>query len=285
MKRLIVTADDFGADLAVNEAVEQAHTKGILTSASLMVSGGAAEDAVRRALANPSLKVGLHLVLVDGTPILPEARVTHLINGDGRFRSKLVEAGIRYYFSGRARAQLEAEIRAQFEAFADTGLALDHVDAHHHMHLHPTIAEMVVRIGAEFGVPAVRVPDEPAVDALCLDVGARRSRERKRRLLRPFTTRLRSQATARGLLTNDVVFGLYDSGHMDTEKLVRAIANLPDGVAEIYLHPSTVTRAVADIPHPSSAPSPEQEYRALIHPRVARAVEKFGVRLTSFSEL
>src|SRR6185312_16149728 len=75
MKRLIVTADDFGASVAVNEAVEQAHRRGILTCASLMVAGEAAADAVVRARAMPKLGAGLHLVLVDGRPVLPPETV------------------------------------------------------------------------------------------------------------------------------------------------------------------------------------------------------------------
>ena len=56
MKKLILTADDFGAAVEVNEAVERAHRDGILTAASLMVSGAAAHDAVTRARQMPDRK-------------------------------------------------------------------------------------------------------------------------------------------------------------------------------------------------------------------------------------
>ena len=58
---LIFTADDFGLSDGVNEAVERAHTDGVLTHASLMVAGPAAADAVARARRLPGLRVGLHL--------------------------------------------------------------------------------------------------------------------------------------------------------------------------------------------------------------------------------
>ncbi len=285
MKRLIVTADDFGASTEINEAVGQAHGKGVLTTASLMVSAPATDDAVRRAHALETLRVGLHVVLVDGAPTLPEASVTRLLNGEGRFMDDPIEAGMRFYFSRRARAQLESEIRAQFEAFAATGLALDHVNAHHNFHLHPTVAEIVLRLATEFGAPAVRVPDEPVLEAMCRDRSERRRRRRQRALLGPFASRLRARADRLGLATPDAVFGFYDTGAMDTEKLVRAIANVPDGVTEIYLHPATKLRAAADVPHPASAPAAEREYRALVHPRTRRAVEKFDIALTTFSGL
>lgn len=285
MKRLIVTADDFGASAEVNQAVEQAYRNGVLTSASLMVTGAAADDAVRRARELEGLAVGLHLVLVDGAPALPEACVTRLVNGDGAFLRDPLEAGLRFYFSPRARSQLEAEIRAQFEAFAATGLTLDHVDAHHHMHMHPTVCDRLLEVGADYGMQALRVPDEPVLPALCGDAGERRRRGRQRLFLAPWTRRVRSRAGGQGVTTNDAVFGLYDSGAMDTEKLVRAVASLPPGVSEIYLHPATAKYGALDTPHPTSASPAEKEYRALIHPRVARAVKKFDIELATYSAL
>ncbi|HET8585835.1 MAG TPA: hopanoid biosynthesis-associated protein HpnK, partial [Casimicrobiaceae bacterium] len=139
MKKLIVTADDFGAAREVNEAVELAHTKGILTAASLMMSGDAVDDAIARARRLPTLRVGLHLVLVDGKPVLPPAAIPALVDRDGRFPRDLVRAGVNLFLRPDARRQLAAEIAAQFDAFAATGLALDHVNAHHHFHLHPSV--------------------------------------------------------------------------------------------------------------------------------------------------
>ncbi|HKW55475.1 MAG TPA: ChbG/HpnK family deacetylase, partial [Stellaceae bacterium] len=127
MPRLIVCADDFGLDEAVNAAVETASRDGILTCASLMVGAPAAADAVHRAKDLPALSVGLHLVLVDGRPLLSPREVPDLVDRSGAFDDNMLRAGIRFFFSQRARRQLAAEIRAQFMAFRATGLALDHV--------------------------------------------------------------------------------------------------------------------------------------------------------------
>ncbi len=113
-----------------------------------MVSAPATADAVERAHRLPELRVGLHLVLVNGRATLPPERVPDLVDEDGNFSSDLGGAGVRYFFDRRARRQLEAEIRAQFEAFARTGLALDHVNAQNHLHVHPTILTSIMRIGA-----------------------------------------------------------------------------------------------------------------------------------------
>ena len=161
MKRLIVTADDFGAAVEVNEAVEEAHVHGVLTAASLMVAGGAVDDAVARARRLERLRVGLHVVLVEGRPALSAAALPDLTGPDGLFRRDMVACAVDIFFKPAARRQLLAEITAQFEAFAATGLALDHVNTHKHFHLHPTIAGVILKVGRRFGMDAMRTPAEP----------------------------------------------------------------------------------------------------------------------------
>ena len=106
MKRLIVTADDFGLSNPVNEAVELAHTRGILTAASLMVTAPAAADAVTRARRLPELGVGLHLVFVDGIPALPPTQIPDLVGKDGRFHRDPTRFGVRLFFSPRLQHQV-----------------------------------------------------------------------------------------------------------------------------------------------------------------------------------
>ncbi|WP_284212174.1 hopanoid biosynthesis-associated protein HpnK, partial [Methylobacterium brachythecii] len=160
-KRLVVTADDFGLSLEVNEAVEQAHREGILTAASLMVSAPGAADAVARAQRLPSLRVGLHLVLVEAWPTLPPAQLPSLVDDNGLMRRDMGRLGFDLAAKAAARRQLAAEITAQFEAYKATGLPLDHVNAHKHFHVHPLIAGAVLAIGARYGMRAIRVPREP----------------------------------------------------------------------------------------------------------------------------
>ena len=126
-----------------------------------MVGAPAAADAVARARRLPELHVGLHLVLVDGHPVLPSSEVRGLVRRNGEFDRNLGRAGIRFFLLPQLRRELRKEIRAQFEAFRATGLPLDHVNAHKHMQLHPTVAALIVEIGRDYGMRAVRVPSEP----------------------------------------------------------------------------------------------------------------------------
>jgi len=223
LRSLIVTADDFGAHESVNEAVERGHVDGILTAASLMVGAPAAADAVARARRLPRLGVGLHLVLVEGRPVLPPREIPDLVDASGCFRSDMVASAINIFLRPRARRQLAAEIEAQFAAFAATGLPLDHVNAHKHFHLHPTIAGTVLRVGRRFGMRAVRVPVEPGAGGIAA----------------PFARALQRRLRRAGMTVPDQVYGLADSGRMTAARLGAIIAALPDGLNEIYLHPAT----------------------------------------------
>lgn len=278
MKKLIITADDFGLDQAVNDAVEAGHSRGVLTAASLMVTGAAAEDAVARARRLPRLGVGLHLVLVDGTPALPPGQIPDLVDSTGKFRKDAVATGIRIFCSGAARRQAAAEIRAQLEAFRSTGLPLDHVNAHHHFHLHPVVQRVLIELAPEFGIKAVRVPFEPRQAAAQAD--GHRAWFAAGILEGQFALLLRRRLDAAGIAHNDHIFGLADSGAMTGERVRRYLEVLPEGISEIYLHPAT--RPVAAYPaHYLS----RGEYEALIDPVVASALARRGIARLPFAGL
>jgi chitin disaccharide deacetylase len=279
VKRLIVCADDFGLDQAINQAVEEAHRHGILSSASLMVTGPAAAEAVARARRLPELRVGLHLVLVDGYPALPSRQIRGLVRRDGRFDRNLARAGVRFFFLPRVRHQLAMEIRAQFEAFRATGLRLDHVNAHKHMQVHPTVASLIVEIGRDYGMTAVRVPFEP-VDVLR---AAYPDEHHPRPLYHPWIRRLRRRLRRAGLFVNDSLFGLAWSGGMTEERLLRLVPQLPNGVSEIYLHPAT-QRAPA-LAAAMQSYCHREELAALVSPSLKGLIAELGVRLVSYSDL
>jgi hopanoid biosynthesis associated protein HpnK len=275
LKQLIVTADDFGAAIQVNDAVERAHKEGILTATSLMVSGAAATDAIRRAKAMPRLRVGQQLVLVEGRPTLPPAAVPDLVDADGFFRIDMVRAGAAMFFLPQVRRQLAGEIEAQFEAFAATGLELDHVNAHKHFHLHPTIAALTVRIGRAFGLKAMRVPCEPAEVLRQIEPGTRGSF-----VVELWARRLRRRLKAAGIFSSDWVFGLAWSGAMTTARLAGLLAHLPEGTSEIYLHPATGP----DFEGAAPGYLYEQELAALMSKQAIDLINKNQIRLGPFAD-
>lgn len=274
MKRLIVTADDFGLTVPVNEAVEEGHCRGILTAASLMVTGEAAADAVARAKRLPKLGVGLHLVLVDGVPVLPPEQIPALVGSDGRFSTNVLAQGVRIFCLPAARRQLAAEIRAQLEAFRATGLTLDHVNAHHHFHLHPTIQRELLHFAREFGIRAVRLPLEPP------HASGRRFAWLGGVLESRHALRLKRRLDAAGIRRNDWIFGLADSGAMTADRVRHYLEALPDGVSEIYFHPATQRPSVWPVDYRC-----RDEYEALIDPQVAAVIARRGIEPMSFAGL
>jgi hopanoid biosynthesis associated protein HpnK len=277
---LIVTADDFGLHESVNEAIEQASRGGILSAASLMVAGPAAADAIRRAQRLPRLRVGLHVVLADGAAALAPHLIPGLADRSGHMDGRMVARGLKYFALPRVRRQLAAEIRAQFRAFAGTGLKLDHVNAHKHFHLHPSILALLLSIGREYGVAAVRVPDEPLWFA---GRDGRWAAGAGTLLLAPWIALMKRRLRASGVLHNDQIFGVADSGAMDEAKLLRILGRLPPGITEIYLHPATASgRSIAAS---MSGYRHAAELAALTSPRVRTAVAAAGAAQGGYGDV
>lgn len=261
---MIVTADDFGLHQTVNDAVERGYRDGVLRAASLMVAAPAAADAVDRARRLPGLAVGLHLVLTDGPALLPPARIPDLVDDQGNFRDAMVRNGFRF-LRRHVRRQLADEIRAQFKAFSATGLALDHVNAHKHFYLHPVILSLVLAIGPKFGMRAMRLPNEPGMEFW----------------LRPWVALMRWRMAKAGMLHNDRVFGIRQSGRMDEAVLLEILRSLPGGVTELYLHPAAGDAAAIRIPGYRRS----DELAALLSPRVRKTVAERCVLCCGYRDL
>ena len=281
-KHLIVTADDFGLDEAINEAVERAYRDGILTTASLMIGAPAVADAVARARRLPGLRVGLHVTLVDGRCVLAPHDIPDLVGPQGEFRAGQFGPGVRFFFLPRVRRQLAAEIRAQFDAFHATGLPLDHVNAHKHMHVHPTVLAMILDIGRAYGLRCVRLPYEPWQTARCLKEGVA-GRLAWSVFLSPWLALLRRRLRRAGIGHNDYLFGLAHSGAWDEARLLQLLRCLPDGVSELYFHPAAAR--TAELVHRMPGYRHEDELAALLSPAVRRILDDPRYRRMSFSEL
>ena len=248
----------------------------MLTHASLMVTGEAADDAVRLARAHPTLSVGLHLVIVDGRAALPRARVPHLTDRDGRFRPGPVLAGLRAQFPPMAQAELRQEVRAQLERFRETGLPLSHVDGHHHLHLHPVVLDTLAALAREFEIPAVRLPiEEPglgdhppgrsgAADALGAWVFGRLRRAGERLLV------------PEGVAISERVYGRLATGRLDEAYLLRLIPRIDADDVEIYCHPDL---SLDDEPSNGPAGAGRREFAALTSAAVRRAIAETGFTL------
>jgi hopanoid biosynthesis associated protein HpnK len=278
LKRLVVTADDFGLANEVNEAVEQAHRHGVLSAASLMVGAPAAADAVARARLMPRLRVGLHLALVESWPVAPTADIPDLVDSAGRLRSDLAAYGLAIMIRPAVRRQLRKEIRAQFEAFRATGFVLDHVNAHQHYHLHPAILAELLDIGGDYGMRALRVPFEPIAPLRAVEPTPR---SLVATAVAPWAALMLRRARRAGLIVADRVFGLAWSGAMTETRLAGLIERLLPGRTEIYTHPATAggfQGSALGYRYP-------EELSALLSPLCRDALSRSGAALGGYGDL
>jgi hopanoid biosynthesis associated protein HpnK len=265
-RRLLVTGDDLGRSAAVNSAVARCHRDGILTSASLMVAEPAAAEAVALVRELPELGTGLHLVLCDGAAASPARAIPDLATASGRLPATPLRAGLSAWFRRRLlRTQLEREIRTQFELYLETGLSLDHVDGHHHLHMHPVVFEIVQRCMEEHRVPMIRLVQEERAAApyefaplreIVPAIFLRLARHHRRHL-------------GKGVNATDRVWGLRATGRLDETLLVDLVGRMGAAAIELYTHPCSDTG------------SGRHEMEALCSPVVRDAVRRAGYELLS----
>lgn len=270
-RRLIVNADDFGRSPAINEAIEAAHRDGILTCASLMVSEPFAADAVARARACPALGVGLHLTLVCGRAALPAEANPGLAGVDGQLPAGAARAGWRYFFRRDLRAALRHEIGAQLDAFARTGLPLDHVNGHLNLHLHPAVFRLLLDLAPARGIRALRLTRDRFWLNARLARGAWVYRLSHAVIFTLLSAWARPRLRRAGLRHTRHVFGLLQNGRVDEAYLLRLLPRLPAGDSELYSHPSLTEF--------------RSEFEALVSPRVRALAAAEGIRFIRYQDI
>ncbi|MEO6723985.1 MAG: hopanoid biosynthesis-associated protein HpnK [Blastocatellia bacterium] len=279
---LIINGDDFGYSEAVNRAIIQAHREGVLTSASLMVNERSAAEAVAMAKANPSLAVGLHLVLVLGRAALPHSEIPHITDAAGNFTNSSFNAGINYYFKPSARRELRREMRGQFEAFAATGLRFSHVDGHTHLHQHPVVFDELIRLCEEFDVRRVRVVKGEMRLSLKLDRTHLPIKLVWGTVFNLLGRWCEWRLKGRGFVQPRKVYGLLQSGDMNESYLLGLLERIDAVGSEIYAHPLTLDAGDAER---RENPGGTRELQALISWRVRQAIEAAGFELANYESL
>jgi predicted glycoside hydrolase/deacetylase ChbG (UPF0249 family) len=237
-RSLVVNADDLGLTVGVNDGIFDAFDHGILTSASLFAGAPATSDAIRRARSRPSLGVGVHLALVDGTPTLPPSRVPTLVEDDGRFRRSWKPFIVACLRGKVSLAEVELELTAQIERLRGTGIRPTHLDAHKHVHAYPPVFAIVARLAGRFSIPVIRVPYErwsPAVG----DVRSHRSLGLQALLnaaMLPWARRDYRTAASHDVRTPHLV-GRIHTGFLSADALAGIVRSLQPGVTELMMHP------------------------------------------------
>lgn len=270
MKRLVVNADDFGFTRDVNEGIVEAHTRGILTSTTLMANGAAFDDAVGLADAYPTLDIGCHLVLVGGASVLPPhdrlpGSVTDLL-------AALASRRLRIY----------EELKAQVIKILNAGISPTHLDTHKHTHLAPPVLDAVARISEEFEIRWVRRPfDIPLTAARGRAPWLKRATADGLRFL---SKRFERVLAEHSCLATDHFAGFQITGRFRVRELVELIKALPEGTTEFMCHPGRCGEELRAAPTRLKE-SREEELEALVAPEVKDAIRAAGVSLVPYPAL
>ncbi len=270
-RRLIINADDFGLSHEVNTAVIRAHTEGVLTTASLMVNEEGFGEAVELARRHPRLGVGLHLSLVCGRSALRQSEIPNLVDAQQRFPNCPVSAGMKFFLDPRCREQLEREVTAQFETFLATGLILDHVNGHLHLHLHPAVFGIVMKHARRWKVRQVRLTRDPFWLNARLARGRLGYRISHAVIFAVLSARSKGILAKAGIRHTRNVYGLLQNGLVDESFVAGLLANLPAGDSELYSHPS-----LTQFKH---------ELDALLSPKVREIIADRAIELIRYQDL
>ena len=237
---LLVNADDFGLTPGVNRSIVELHAARALSSATLMATAAFFDDAVRLAHDHPTLEVGCHVLLVDGTPALPPRQIPSLCPDGRSFRATLTHF-VRDLLTFRIRPEeITAEATAQIGRLQRAGLRVSHLDTHKHTHLFSGILRPLLQAARACGVPAIRNPFEPAWSL--------RATPQASTLRRLAVIALRTEHRAflrlvreAGLATTAGTLGVLATGATDVPASLRALLEAapvdPRSVWELVCHP------------------------------------------------
>jgi chitin disaccharide deacetylase len=258
LKQLIVNADDFGFTRDVNAGIVHAHREGILTATTLMANGEAFDDAVRLAQDNPTLDIGCHLVLVQGTS---------LVSGEPLPRN-WKEVLLRL---ATGHLQPYRELRPQVERILAAGIRPTHLDSHKHTHVLPNVFRAVLRLAEEFRIPWIRLP----MDRTTRRIGP---------VLGSLDPLYRSAAVGRRVCFTDHFLGFRLTGSLEEASLSAALNEVQDGTTELMCHPGMLTAELQGAPTRLKE-SRVRELEALTSPRVRRVMDARSIRLATFADL
>lgn len=248
MRRLIVNADDLGLTDGINRAVVDLHDAGALTSATLMAAAPRFSEAVAAAAQHPSLGVGCHVVLVDGSPISQSDAIPSLLAPRAAapcFRPTLVEF-VRDLYLGRIdRADMKHEAVAQIQKLQQSGIQVTHIDTHKHTHMFPAVLDAVTRAANECGIRAIRNPFEPAW-SVAATPKASAMRQSQVRLLSRLAANFRKVIMERQLATTEGCVGVLATGTLDRATLDSLLRHLPEGSWELVCHPAYLDNELRD---------------------------------------
>ena len=280
MKQLVINADDFGADEARNAGIIEAIQKGIVTSASILANGPAFKDTIIQIHSlNPAASFGIHINLSEGKPVTSNLRL--LIGDDGNFLKKA--AAHRRLMESRNQElgkEISEEVSAQVERLLESGIRIDHLDGHQHVHVFSAVFPIALKIARHYGIPWVRIPEESA--PFSNPEGIPRWLRQEVQFFSRIAKKARLQVKGDGVKIPDHFRGLDLKGRFSVPVLCDLLQKLPPGLTELMVHPGRVPKEHRGPFSGFSTIDRERELETLLDPRFQEALKHSQTSLTPF---
>ncbi len=278
--RLVVNADDFGMSAAISRGILRAHREGIVTSTSLLGNTPDLPGARAMLAEAPTLGVGVHLALCGGRPVAPPDSIPSLLTPEGKLPARGQEF-IAAWAKGRIiPAEVERELDAQVARVRAAGIAIDHLDTHHHLGFLPVVGRAVEAVARRHGIAGIRSAVERPTLAWVTD--PRRGLEAGVLTLSAWLTRRQLGARRHGPQS----WGYVESGHLDEIRILEIVGRLGPGPHELICHPGEdPAQGDGEAPHPSTRYQRTAELASLTSAKVRRALEQRAVGLCRWGDL
>jgi hopanoid biosynthesis associated protein HpnK len=280
-KRIIINADDFGLCDGINKAVAQAHTDGVLTSATIMANMPAAEEAVKIAKTLPNLGVGVHLNLFEGRAVSKESCLDCLLDADGRFALSRFKLSILSMGMHKIRNAIRTELSAQIQWVIDRGLVPTHLDSHKHIHSFPAIFPIVCQLAGRFRIAAIRFTFEPKeLSRMPWPLTGKDGRKRARKArLRAKINRIQNS----DFIKTDALLGIAHMGRIDANFFKAVTLYNSAATSEVMTHPSLADGA--GIGQNKLLHQRKVELEALCSKRTKQYFKDAGIKLVHYGKL
>ncbi len=290
MKNVIINADDFGLSKSINKGIIKAHQEGILTSTSLIVNMPDSEKAIEEIENYPNLGIGLHLNLIRGKPVSPIKDIPSLINKNGYFLQNIPLFLFKIVIGEIKINEVEIELRNQMKKFKRSGLTPTHIDSESHLHLIPSIFNIVVKLAKENDVRFLRFfnPNFKNFFNKDLFIALFKKYYRNEKIL-TFLCLFNKTKCKKYFNCVDYTLGVKRTGHMFKETYENIFNNLKDGTAEIICHPGEIDaeclKTLSEIGIQNIIETREMELKALLDPRLKELGNKLNLKFVSFKDL
>jgi predicted glycoside hydrolase/deacetylase ChbG (UPF0249 family) len=276
--RLVVNADDFGLSPAISRGILRAHHEGIVTSTSLLGNTPDLPRARAMLAEAPALGVGVHLALCGGRPVADPAHIRSLLTPEGALPARGQDF-IAAWAKGRiVPSEVERELDAQVARVRDAGIAVDHLDTHHHLGFLPAVGRAVEAVARRHGIAGIRSAVERPTLAWVTD--PLRGLEAGVLTLSAWLTRRQLGARRHGPQS----WGYVESGHLDEIRILEIVGRLGPGPHELICHPGEAP-ADGEAPEASMRYQRTAELASLTAAKVRRALERREINLCRWGDL